>query len=97
MKTWIKTLETTDGYLRNAKIAFVEGLTCIIGARGTCKSTIVETLRFAHGVDAVRSGGLVQADSDPSSSHGVGDVVQSTLGSGTAVCTLGVLDEHGNA
>lgn len=97
MKTWIKTLETTDGYLRNAKIAFVEGLTCIIGARGTCKSTIVETLRFAHGVDPVQPGGLVQTDSDPSSGHGVGDVIQATLGSGTAVCTLGVLDEHGNA
>ncbi len=97
MKTWIKTLETSDGYLRNARISFAEGLTCIIGARGTCKSTIVETLRFAHDLDPSRIEGLVRDEPEPLRGHGPQGLLQSTLGSGTAVCTIGTIDDHGSA
>jgi len=97
MKTWIKTLETSDGYLRNAKISLVEGLTCIIGARGTCKSTIVETLRFVHDLDPDRIEALVLDDAEPAARRGPSGLLRSTLASGTAVCTVGMVDEHGRA
>jgi hypothetical protein len=96
MKTWIKTLETSDGYLRNAKVSLAEGLTCIIGARGTCKSTIVETLRFVHDLDPARLEDLVHAEAEPAPGRGPGGLLQSTLGSGTAVCTICTIDEHGS-
>jgi energy-coupling factor transporter ATP-binding protein EcfA2 len=97
MKTWIKSLETSDGYLRDAKIALAEGLTCIIGARGTCKSTIVETLRFVHDLDQARIGALVQSDADPSLVQGLTGLLKTTLASGTALCTIQATDEHGRA
>src|ERR1017187_1924773 len=50
----IKSLSTTGGYLEKAPIAFSPNLTCIIGARGTCKSTIVETIRFVFNCDTDR-------------------------------------------
>lgn len=95
MKTWIKSLETNDGYLRNAKIALAEGLTCIIGARGTCKSTIVETVRFVHDLDRERVRDLVQPDAEPSPVQGPAGLLQATLASGTAVCTIQTTDDHG--
>ncbi len=95
MKMWIKSLEVSDGYLRNAKIALTEGLTCIIGARGTCKSTIVETLRFLHDLDPARIEALVHLDAKPSPVQGPAGLLQATLASGTAVCTIQTTDEHG--
>jgi hypothetical protein len=97
MKTWIKTLETSDGYLRNAKISLSEALTCIIGARGTCKSTIVETLRFVHDLDPDRIEALVLDDAEPAAHRGPSGLLRSTLASGTVVCTVGIVDEHGRA
>jgi len=47
MPTFIKSVRTTAGFLQNAQVDFASGLTCVIGARGTCKSTLVETIRFA--------------------------------------------------
>ena len=47
MATFIQSIRTTDGFLKGASVEFAPGLTCIIGARGTCKSTLVETIRFA--------------------------------------------------
>jgi predicted ATPase len=95
MKMWIKSIEVSDGYLRNAKIALTEGLTCIIGARGTCKSTIVETIRFLHDLDPARIEALVHLDVKPSPIQGPAGLLQATLSSGTAVCTIQTTDEHG--
>lgn len=95
MKTWIKSLETSDGYLRNAKISLVEGLTCIIGARGTCKSTIVETLRFVHDLDPARLGVLVDAEPGASATHGPRGLLRETLAGGTATCTTSSVDAEG--
>jgi hypothetical protein len=95
MKTWIKSLETSDGYLRNAKIELAEGLTCIIGSRGTCKSTIVETVRFVHDADPARINDLVHQYAESLQGHGPAGLLQATLASGNAVCTIQTTDEHG--
>src|SRR6476646_8689155 len=63
----ISRLTTTDGHLRDVPIEFADGLNCTIGARGTCKSTIVETIRFLFDVDRDRVDVLLDA---PSSSGG---------------------------
>lgn len=94
MKTWIKSLETSDGYLRNATITFAEGLTCIIGARGTCKSTIVETIRFAHDPDPAPFEDLAHVDVEPNPAQGHAGLLQATLARGTAMCTIHAVDEH---
>ncbi len=95
MKMWIKSLETSDGYLRDAKIDLAEGLTCIIGSRGTCKSTIIETVRFVHDADPARIKDLVHQDAEPSPVNGPAGLLQATLASGIAVCTIQTTDEHG--
>jgi DNA repair ATPase RecN len=46
MPWFLRSLKTTSGFLENAPITFSNRLTCIIGSRGTCKSTIIETIRF---------------------------------------------------
>ena len=51
MEIRIDSLATTAGFLKEAPVRFSPGLTCLIGARGTCKSTIVETIRFAFDCD----------------------------------------------
>ena len=43
----IKSLEITGGFLDGLKIDFEDGLNCIIGGRGTGKTTIIEFIRFA--------------------------------------------------
>ena len=60
MRSIIRTVRTTKGFLQNAQIDFEPGLTCVIGARGTCKSTLVETIRFAFDCDPHRVGILVK-------------------------------------
>lgn len=92
MKTWIKSLQTNDGYLRHAPVSFNEGLTCIIGARGTCKSTIVETIRFVceRKPRIHNSSGTTAPAESPQKE--VKDVVKATLGSGNAACTLEIRD-----
>ena len=97
MKTWIESLETSDGYLRSAKIELAEGLTCIIGARGTCKSTIVETLRFVHDHDPKRTSSMARSEADPAPTTGASSLLHATLGSGTATCTVRTTDPYGRA
>jgi hypothetical protein len=86
----IRSLKTSAGYLRNAPVRFADGLTCIIGARGTCKSTIVETLRFAFDCDPGRVERVLLGDpkrpaGDAPSQHGL---VRATLGDGAACCEV---------
>lgn len=87
MRTQIKALSTTSGYLAKCNVEIPPGLTCIIGARGTCKSTIVESIRFAFDADVNdRIAQLQGAARNPSSSlHGM---LESTLGAGTVHCDL---------
>ncbi len=82
----IASLQTNAGFLQNAPISFAPGLTCIIGARGTCKSTVIETIRFAFNCDPKRVEALLEtSNSDSSAQHGL---IKATLGEGMAQCIV---------
>ncbi|MAX23908.1 MAG: hypothetical protein CMJ19_05320, partial [Phycisphaeraceae bacterium] len=42
----IKSLSVTGGFLDGLDIQFVDGLNCLIGHRGTGKTTILEFVRY---------------------------------------------------
>ncbi|MGD9691419.1 MAG: AAA family ATPase [Phycisphaerales bacterium] len=89
--TWtLDSLETTAGYLHACPIKFSPGLNCIIGARGTCKSTIVETVRFVFDSepDRVRPMLSVPALSGGAAPLPRAGLIVETLAGGTARCTL---------
>jgi len=46
-KHTMKTIEITGGFLENQKIQFSEKMNCIIGTRGTGKTTVLEFIRFS--------------------------------------------------
>ena len=54
MRTILKRVSATGGYLEHSPVTFTEGLNCIIGARGTCKSTLVESIRFVYDAEPDR-------------------------------------------
>lgn len=86
----IQSLSTSAGFLRDAPIEFCPGLTCIIGARGTCKSTLVETIRFLFDLDTSRVERLC-SPSDPSSpaeGNSIQGLIFATLQSGLAKCSV---------
>src|SRR3954467_1151818 len=43
----IRSIEVSGGFLQGIKMAFSDGLNCVIGGRGTGKTTVLEALRFA--------------------------------------------------
>ncbi len=82
----IESLSTTAGFLQHCPIKFSKGLTCVIGARGTCKSTLIESIRFAFERDRDKLGTLLGTDP-----HGEGQakgIIAATLGSGTVRCSV---------
>jgi len=95
MKTLLQRLETSDGYLRDVTLEFAEGLTCIIGARGTCKSTVVETIRFAHDLDPGRIKMLTDTGGGGSVTRGPRGLLRETIAGGTASCMIAMVDERG--
>src|SRR5215472_12548487 len=46
----VLNLNVTGGFLGNAKLEFADGLNCLIGGRGTGKTTALEFLRFGLGL-----------------------------------------------
>ena len=86
MSLLIKSISTNSGFLQNVKVDFSPNLTCIIGARGTCKSTLVETIRFVFDSDRTRVAALV-ANSGGTESENRG-IIAATLGAGTARCIV---------
>ncbi len=82
----LKSISTSAGFLKNALIEFSEGMTCIIGARGTCKSTVVESIRFAFDCDGSRINELTAEvrQSESPSSRGL---IRATLQNGVVKCT----------
>lgn len=95
----IRALSTSAGYLRNAPIEFADGLTCIIGARGTCKSTIVETIRFAFDCDADRVKNVLLADPQDgqnTESPSAQGLLRATLKDGLARCDIVQVDHTGD-
>jgi DNA repair exonuclease SbcCD ATPase subunit len=49
----IRSISVSGGFMEGLKIDFAKGLNCIIGARGTGKTTIMEMIRYALNGDAV--------------------------------------------
>jgi len=94
MSLKIKRLTTTSGYLENASLEFSEGLNCIIGARGTCKSTIVETIRFLFDADRDKIKQLISEPTGGADSSQFRGLISATLGAGIARCTA--VDGHGD-
>src|SRR5882672_6392344 len=43
----IKSIEVTGGFLQGVKLEFSDGLNCIIGGRGTGKTSVIEAIRYA--------------------------------------------------
>jgi len=70
----ILSLKVTGGFLNGLHMEFAPGLNCIIGARGTGKTTTLEFLRYA----------LFGADNeqDPQSSKRLAELVNRNLGTG---------------
>lgn len=54
MPTYLKSVTATAGFLEGCEVSFKEGLNCIIGPPGTCKSVLVESIRFAFNSDRER-------------------------------------------
>lgn len=46
----VVSLRTTGGFLKGARLEFADGLNCLIGGRGTGKTTALELLRFGLGL-----------------------------------------------
>ena len=87
MSTYITKVTTTAGILQNAPVEFIEGLNCIIGARGTCKSTLIESIRFAFDLGDEK---IALLRSDPAGRRGESQagLIRSCLKSGTVRCEV---------
>ncbi len=80
----LKSVQTNSGFLEHCQIDFAPRLTCIIGARGTCKSTVVESIRFAFDSDPERVAELTRPEG----------LITKTLGPGSVRCTI-LVEEDG--
>lgn len=86
---FIRSVRTTKGFLQNSRVSFSPGLTCIIGARGTCKSTLIETIRFAFDCAPERVAILITPKKPGASeSHPSQGLIPSTLGNGRVCCAV---------
>jgi len=88
MSLFVDRLETSAGFLQDSPVDFAPGLTCLIGARGTCKSTIIETLRFVLDCDPDRISVLLDPSEPGEASSSLVGLVRATLEGGTATCHL---------
>ena len=87
MKTHLTKVSTTAGFLEEAKVELHQGLTCIIGARGTCKSTLIESIRFAFETDPRRTATLIGEEIGEKREPTYG-IIDKTLGAGSVRCEL---------
>ena len=81
----IRSLEVTGGFLQGIKMDFSDGLNCVIGGRGTGKTTILEALRFA--LDRMPNETL-----DRKRYEGLLKLLQANLGSGSIKLELETAD-----
>ena len=72
----IRSVEFTGGFLPGVKLDFDENLNCIIGGRGTGKTTVLEALRYA--LDR-----MPDANSDKDRYRAIERLLQSNLGGGS--------------
>jgi hypothetical protein len=96
MKWTLQTLTTSSGYLQSCPIDFAPGLNCIIGARGTCKSTIVETIRFVFDCEPAKIAAMINQPNPAANPGGPlarAGLLFETLAGGTAKCTFAATDD----
>ena len=97
MTLQIESLTTNAGFLKDAKLEFNPGLNCIIGARGTCKSTIIETIRFAFDCNQERIKQLCQQGAPSADNNYLRQgMVRATLGAGVAKCLVTEIGADGH-
>lgn len=82
-KVLLKSIQANGGFLERCKVEFSPRLTCIIGARGTCKSTVIESVRFAFDSDRERVADLTSQ----------GGMITKTLDAGSVRCVVEVTDD----
>jgi DNA repair ATPase RecN len=87
MATRLQSILTNAGFLDRSRITFADGLTCIIGARGTCKSTLIETIRFVFDSDPERVA-ILTGENVAAAKMQMFKLIPATLGAGTARCAV---------
>ena len=88
MSTYLKTVSTSSGFLEACPVEFGRRLTCIIGARGTCKSTLIESIRFAFEMVSERVATVVGNEIDGDKSLPTFGIINTTLSAGSVRCEL---------
>lgn len=93
-RTFLESISCTAGYLEDSVIEFSRGLNCIIGARGTCKSTILESIRFASEADGAHTA-VLRGDKGTGEGSPFQNLISETLGNaGTIRCVLSSEDRE---
>ncbi|MDE0356372.1 MAG: hypothetical protein OXN92_01330 [Gammaproteobacteria bacterium] len=88
MSTYLKRVSTSSGFLEACPVEFGRSLTCVIGARGTCKSTLIESIRFAFETDGARVATLVKDENVGDQSLPTFGIIKATLRAGSVRCEL---------
>jgi ABC-type cobalamin/Fe3+-siderophores transport system ATPase subunit len=91
MNMRLKKVSATGGFLQNVDLEFKAGLNCIIGARGTCKSTLVESIRFAFNCGDQK---IEQLTKQPKLDQPQG-LIRASLPVGAIQCEIELDDPHG--
>jgi DNA repair ATPase RecN len=87
MATRLRSVGVNAGFLEKSRVEFADGLTCIIGARGTCKSTLIETIRFVFDSNPDQIEVLTGINQSASKMPQF-KLITATLGAGTARCAV---------
>lgn len=77
----VLNLDVSGGFLAGAKLEFADGLNCLIGGRGTGKTTALEFLRFGLGL-------MPDAKTNPQRYRAIDALVKANLGNGRLTIEL---------
>lgn len=77
----VSTLRVTGGFLGGAVLEFADGLNCLIGGRGTGKTTALEFLRFGLGL-------MPDPRTNPQRHRAIDGLVKANLGGGRLAIEL---------
>lgn len=77
----VLNLNVTGGFLADAKLEFADGLNCLIGGRGTGKTTALEFLRFGLGL-------MPDPKTHPQRYRAIDALVKANLGNGRLAIEL---------
>ena len=81
--SYIRRVQVTGGFLEGALFDFPQGLSCLIGGRGTGKSTLLELVRYA--LDAFGT-------ATPANRRRIEELVEANLGGGRVIVTVQATD-----